>query len=96
MGVCTRSIGRYVRELVRFGYIETRIRRGATGLHVGLAVAITEKVLPCFRKAAWLAGWLVENLPATGANPARTELSHTNHSLKESPSPRRLQPERTQ
>ena len=85
MGVCTRSIGRYVRELVRFGYIETRIRHGATGLHVGLAVVITEKVLPCFRKAAWLAGWLAENLPATGANPGRTELSYTNHSHKESP-----------
>ncbi|MGD9784660.1 MAG: helix-turn-helix domain-containing protein [Hyphomicrobiaceae bacterium] len=95
MGVCTRSIGRYVRELVRFGYIETRIRRGTTGLHVGLAVVITEKVLPCFRKAAWLAGWLAANLPADGANPGRTELSHTNHSLKEFLSPGRLQPERT-
>lgn len=95
MGVCTRSIGRYVRELVRFGYIETRIRRGATGLHVGLAVVISEKVLPCFRKAAWLAGWLAANLPADGAILGRTELSYTNHSHKESSSLGWFSPERT-
>lgn len=95
MGVCTRSVGRYVSELVRFGYIETRIRRGASGLHVGLAVVITEKVLPCFRKSAWLVGWLAQNLPENGANSGRTELSYTNHSLKEFPSPRHLQAERT-
>jgi len=95
LGVCTRSVGRYVSELVRFGYIETRIRRGASGLHVGLAVLITEKVLPCFRKSAWLAGWLAQNLPENGANSGRTELSHTNHSLKECPTQDRLHPSRT-
>lgn len=95
LGVCTRSIGRYVSELIRFGYIETRTRRGMSGLHVGLAVVITEKVLPCFRKLPWLAGWLAQNIPADGAIPGRTELSHTNHSLKEFVLPRHLQPERT-
>jgi hypothetical protein len=95
LGVCTRSVGRYVSELVRFGYIETRIRRGASGLHVGLAVLITEKVLPCFRKSAWLAGWLAQNLPADGANSGRTELSYTNHSFKECSLSMRLQPPRT-
>ncbi len=43
MGVCTRSIGRYIRELIRFGYIETRTRRGAGGLYVGLVATITDK-----------------------------------------------------
>lgn len=95
MGVCTRSIGRYVSELVRFGYIETRIRRGALGLHVGLAIVITEKVLPCFRKLPWLAGWLAQNLRENGAKQGRTELSYTNHAHKEFPSRGRLQPERT-
>ena len=88
MGVCTRSIGRYIRELIRFGYIETRTRRGEGGLYVGLVATITEKVLPCFRQVPWLAGWLAQNsttsnLPANGANSDRTELSHTNHSYKE-------------
>jgi len=94
MGVCTRSIGRYVAELVRFGYIEARARRGASGLYTGLVIKITEKVLPCFRKLSWLAGWLAQNLGETGANSDGTGLSHTNHSFKEpsfnlAPPPRR-------
>lgn len=84
MGVCTRSIGRYVAELGRFGYIEARARRGANGLYTGLVVRITEKVLPCFRKLPWLAAWLAQNLPDNGGNPDRTELSYTNHPHKES------------
>jgi hypothetical protein len=84
MGVTTRSIGRYVSELVRFGYIDTRVRRGVTGLYTGLVVSITEKVLPCFRKATWLAGWLAHNLAAeTGRKADGTELSYKNHSYKE-------------
>lgn len=89
MGVTTRSIGRYIAELGRFGYITTRTRHGTTGLYVGITVAITEKVLPCFRKLPWLAGWLAQNLAPErtaehGRKPDRTELSHTNHSHKES------------
>ena len=83
MGVCTRSIGRYIAELIRFGYIEARARRGATGLYTGLVVRITEKVLPCFRNLPWLAGWLAQNLPENVANPDRTEVSYINHSYKE-------------
>ena len=83
MGVCTRSIGRYIAELIRFGYIEARARRGANGLYTGLVVRITEKVLPCFRNLPWLAGWLAQNLPENGANPDRTEVSYINHSYKE-------------
>ena len=95
MGVCTRSIGRYIRELIRFGYVVTRERRGARGLTVGLAVTITEKVLPCFRNLPWLAGWLAQNMPENGGFRGRTELSYTNHSHKEFPSAMCLQPERT-
>jgi len=83
MGVCTRSIGRYIAELVRFGYIDATARQGKSGLYTGLVVRITEKVLPCFRKVAWLAGWLAQNLGANGGNQDRTELSYTNHSFKE-------------
>lgn len=87
MGVCTRTVGRYLADLIRFGYIETRARRGQGGLYTGLVVTLTEKVLPCFRKAPWLSGWLAQNMgtdqPVNGANPDRTELSHTNHSSKE-------------
>jgi hypothetical protein len=84
MGVTTRSIGRYIAELVRFGYIHTRVRRGATGLYTGIIVSITEKVLPCFRKLSWLSGWLVQNLHAQNrGNLDRTELSYKNHSYKE-------------
>ena len=98
MGVCTRSIGRYLADLVRFGYIETRTRRGAGGLYVGLVATITEKVLPAFRKLPWLSGWLAQNAatsnpPVNGANPDRTELSHTNHSYKEFLSDSGLRPD---
>ena len=83
MGVCTRSIGRYIAELIRFGNIDARARRGANGLYTGLVVTIAEKVLPCFRKLPWLAGWLAQNMPDNGAIPDRTELSYINHSYKE-------------
>ncbi len=82
MGTCTRSIGRYLADLRRFGYITTRTRRGAGGLAVGLCISITEKVLPCFHKLPWLSGWLAQNLPANGGNSGRTELPYTNHSYK--------------
>lgn len=84
MGVCTRSIGRYVADLVRFGYIEARPRIGGSGLYIGLVISITEKVLPAFRKTAWLAGWLAQNLGDGGGNRDRTGLSDTNHSQEES------------
>lgn len=84
MGVSTRSIGRYIADLVRFGYVVARMRQGASGLYTGLVLTITGKVLPCFRKLPWLAGWLAQNLRSDRGNPDRTELSHTNHSHKES------------
>lgn len=84
MGVTTRSIGRYLAELVRFGYLDRISRRGEGGLYVGLTAIITGKVLPCFRKRTWLAGWLAQNAPEHGAIPDRTELSYTNHPFKDS------------
>ena len=83
MGVCTRSIGRYIADLMRFGYIDAAARKGPSGLYTGLVVTITEKVLPCFRNVAWLSGWLAQNLGDDGGYRDRTELSHTNHSKKD-------------
>jgi len=94
MGVSTRSIGRYIADLVRFGYIVARMRQGASGLYTGLVLTITAKVLPCFRNLPWLAGWLAQNLPADRGNPDRTELSHTNHSHKDSSFEERVPPDR--
>lgn len=87
--VTTRTIGRWLRDLVRFGYIEATARVGQGGLYTGLRLKLAEKVLPCFRKLPWLSGWLAQNagtLPSIGGIPDRTELSHTNHSSKESSS----------
>ena len=82
--VTTRTIGRWLRDLVRFGYVEASARIGRTGLYTGLHLKLCEKVLPCFRKLPWLTGWLAQNLGTIGGNPDRTELSDTNHSYKES------------
>lgn len=49
MSRCPRSIQRYLQELVRFGYIQTRTMKARiTGLYTGLRIRITEKVLPYF------------------------------------------------
>lgn len=89
MGVSVRSIGRYLHELRKFGYLDLAVRRGASGLHIGLAAIITEKALPCFRRTPWLAGWLAhceqqDASTANGANSGRTVLSYKNHLYKES------------
>lgn len=90
MGVSVRSIGRYLHELKRFGYLDLAVRHGRSGLHIGILAAITQKVLPCFRRPAWLAGWLAANLagldhPQSGESPGRTVLSCKNHPLKDLP-----------
>lgn len=84
MSVTVRSIGRYLADLARFGYITRASRRGRSGLTIGIVVLITDKVLPCFRRLPWLAGWLAQNQAQNGGNRGRTELSHTNHSCKDS------------
>lgn len=87
MGRHVRSIQRYVRELVRFGYIEATPRRGESGLYTGLVVRITEKVLPFFAKAGELAAWLHRTadkpvLPLFSMFSEETKLSSKNDSKK--------------
>lgn len=72
MSRSARTIRRYLVDLVRFGYVELETRRNARGLHLGLTVRITEKVLPFFEEAKGLARWLAETpktafLPFSGA-----------------------------
>ena len=55
-----RSIVRYLRDLERFGYILTEIRRTARGLHTGLVITLTEVVMPFWAEAKGLARWLGE------------------------------------
>ena len=57
----TRSITRYLRDLERCGYLQTRIRADARGFHLGLLLTITEKVLPFFFEMKKLAKWLGES-----------------------------------
>ncbi len=84
LGASTRTIGRWLRDLVRFGYVSARPRVSAGGLYTGLVLELAQKVLPCFRKDAWLATWIACNAAAEGALSDRTNVSDTNHSFKES------------
>ena len=82
-----RSIQRYIGELQRFGYIETKTRRGDSGLFTGLVIRITEQVTPFFAKFEALAGWLAErgdqlDFPQFRGFPVETTLSPKNHSDK--------------
>ncbi len=46
---CSRSIQRYIAELVKFGYIRTQIRKSPrSGLYTGLRIWIMNDVLPYF------------------------------------------------
>jgi hypothetical protein len=60
MSRSARTIARYLRDLERFGYVSTEIRRNSRGLHLGLVVTLCEKVLPFFEEAKGLAAWLAE------------------------------------
>lgn len=80
----TRTIGRWLRDLVRFGYVTARPRMSAARFYTGLILELAEKVLPCFRHNAWLANWIAHNEAAPGGFPDRTVLSERNHSIKES------------
>lgn len=82
--VSTRTIGRWLRDLQRFGYVVARPRCGAAGLYTGLILEIAGTVLPCFRQLGWLSNWIAHAATATGTNPDRTLLSDTNHFDKES------------
>lgn len=60
MARSTRTIRRYLVDLVRFGYVQIAIRRNGRGMHLGLVVTITEKVRPFYEEAKGLAAWLAE------------------------------------
>lgn len=60
MARSTRTIRRYLVDLVRFGYVQLAIRRNGHGMHLGLVVTITEKVRPFYEEAKGLAAWLAE------------------------------------
>ncbi|WP_285295719.1 helix-turn-helix domain-containing protein [Aureimonas altamirensis] len=60
MARSTRTIRRYLVDLVRFGYVELEILRNGRGLHLGLTVKLTALVAPFYEEARGLARWLAE------------------------------------
>ncbi len=70
-----RSIQRYIAELVRFGYIATKIRTDRRGLYNGLQIRITEKVMPFWASRAGWRAWKAEQPPQPRDLLDRTELS---------------------
>ena len=68
MARSTRTIRRYLVDLVRFGYVELEIMRNARGMHLGLVVKLTERVAPFYEEARGLARWLAET-PAAEFRP---------------------------
>ena len=94
MARSARTIRRYLVDLLRLGYIELETRRNARGLHTGLVVRITDKVLPFYEEAKGLARWLAESpkaaaLPFTGTISPRfpgVTLLSSNNQLPKNPS----------
>lgn len=74
MARSTRTIRRYLVDLVRFGYVEVQTRANARGLHLGLTVRITDLVRPFFEGPKGLARWLAET-PAAQFRPFEAVLS---------------------
>lgn len=60
MARSTRTICRYLNDLVRWGYIETRIRTNRNGMHIGLTISVTDLAAPFYESAKGLASWLAE------------------------------------
>ena len=60
MARSTRTIRRYLVDLVRFGYVELEILRSGRGMHLGLTVKLTALVAPFYEEARGLARWLAE------------------------------------
>lgn len=77
MARSTRTIRRYLVDLVRFGYVQLAIRRDHRGMHLGLIVTITEKVRPFYEEAKGLAEWLAEQ-PKAAFSPFAGVLSSKN------------------
>ncbi|GGE24362.1 hypothetical protein GCM10011390_49720 [Aureimonas endophytica] len=60
MARSTRTIRRYLEDLIRHGYIETQIRTNRNGMHLGLLVTLTDLAFPFYETARGLARWLAE------------------------------------
>ena len=81
MSRCPRSIQRYIRELVKFGYIRTQtIKSRRTGFYTGMRIWIMNSVLPFFSKPnenyepnIWA------QITQNGRNREETKESLTNH-----------------
>lgn len=59
LGRSTRTIQRYLCDLIRFGYITTKTRASAaSGLYTGLRIWLSEKVTPFWAKGGELAEWM--------------------------------------
>lgn len=63
-----KSVGRYLRELVKFGYLRITHRTNGYGMVTGLYIYLTAKVLPKFK----------DKRPARRRKLAGTEPSHIN------------------
>lgn len=74
MSRSTRTIRRYLVDLIRFGYLEVTTRANARGLHLGLTVRLTDRVRPFYEEAKGLARWLTET-PAAVFRPFEAVLS---------------------
>ncbi len=48
MNRSTRTIQRYIADLVQFGYLTTHIKRNGRGLYVGLVMRVTERTKPFY------------------------------------------------
>ena len=60
LGVSVRSAQRYISSLRQFGYVETEVRMNHRGLHTGLIIRVTKKVLPFWKDDSQLSNWLEE------------------------------------
>ncbi|WP_062213222.1 helix-turn-helix domain-containing protein [Aureimonas sp. AU12] len=60
MARSTRTIRRYLDDLIRYGYIQSEIRTNRNGMHIGLVITVTELAAPFFESAKGLARWLAE------------------------------------
>lgn len=68
MSRSTRTIRRYLTQLVRWGYVETKVRMNRNGMHIGLTIIVTDLVAPFYESAKGLARWLAE-MPSAALRP---------------------------
>jgi hypothetical protein len=78
MGRSTRTIQRYLVDLVRFGYLKADVRTNRKGMFTGLRIRLTEKVAPFWAKHEELAKWMHNSNESLGFKD-RTKVSYKNH-----------------